>query len=119
MDERNSQAQEPAKYFLYVNTKSLSNDVVETVVECLAGLYGDKLNVDLSAWDIERIRDRKPLFGFVFDRNEFKVGSLYSWDELAAYGKEDVSIHPVTGFREFFQELKTTYKYFRFPEVHG
>jgi hypothetical protein len=105
----------PIRYFLYLDTSELSADKIETVLDCIAGIYGGDINVPVSIWDVQEKRSRgtTPLLGFYFEKNHLLEARLFAWEELADFGRTGVTLYPTREIREIFRELFTTFKYFK------
>lgn len=106
------------KTFLYLNTVSWQNAEVTTFIECLNGMLSqtsaEPINIDLSLFEIERQRLRRPLFAFRYEDDSMKVGSLYSWDELASYAKDGYKVVQVDDCMSFFRTVCVGYKYYKY-----
>lgn len=101
---------------LYLDTSGHSDQEVTVFILCLGGMLGERTNIDVSAFEIERQRKREPLFAFHYDGQVMNSGRFWSWQDLAEIGQAGTKVVQVASFRDFVHQVRTTYKYYRYEK---
>jgi hypothetical protein len=118
------------EYFVYIDTKEISNDTVLAIVHAIAGTYGTNDNptiktcgnglpCTLSASDLDKKgrRQRDSVLGLWFKGDALYSLNLFSWYDHAQIAENDAKLFPCQYVDEFFYKLANDFKYFKFTQT--
>lgn len=95
---------------LYIDTSHLSNEVVATFVQTVS--HFRDIKCDLSPFDVDNIRKRKPLLIWVCGAHKCEVTSLFTYDDLAQFGKDGYMLNSAKDLNDFADRLANDFRYF-------